>query len=145
MPNRSRRELLRLAGVGMLGGSASGWLQGLAAHAASDPNRRKSCILLWMSGGPSQIDTFDPKPGHPNGGEFKAIDTSVPGIRVCEHLPQLARQMEHVAIIPSMQTKEGDHQRAWKEGEPRESRLVFIGRELPEQTIRDGFERCITT
>jgi G3E family GTPase len=40
---------------------------------------------------------------------------------------------------------EGDHQRAWKEGEPRESRLVFIGRELPEQTIRDGFERCITT
>src|ERR1700737_1856387 len=40
---------------------------------------------------------------------------------------------------------EGDHQRAWKDGEPRESRLVFIGRELPEQTIRDGFERCITT
>ena len=40
---------------------------------------------------------------------------------------------------------EGDHQRAWKEGEPRQSRLVFIGRELPEQTIRDGFERCITT
>jgi G3E family GTPase len=40
---------------------------------------------------------------------------------------------------------EGDHQRPWKEGEPRESRLVFIGRELPEQTIRDGFERCITT
>jgi len=40
---------------------------------------------------------------------------------------------------------EGDHQRAWKEGEPRESRLVFIGRELPEQTIRDGFESCITT
>jgi G3E family GTPase len=40
---------------------------------------------------------------------------------------------------------EGDHQRAWREGEPRESRLVFIGRELPEQTIRDGFERCITT
>jgi G3E family GTPase len=40
---------------------------------------------------------------------------------------------------------EGDHQRAWKDGEPRESRLVFIGRELPEQMIRDGFERCITT
>jgi len=40
---------------------------------------------------------------------------------------------------------EGDHQRAWKDGEPRESRLIFIGRELPEQTIRDGFERCITT
>ena len=40
---------------------------------------------------------------------------------------------------------EGDHQRKWKEGEPRESRLVFIGRELPEQIIRDGFESCITS
>ena len=40
---------------------------------------------------------------------------------------------------------EGDHQRKWKDGEPRESRLVFIGRELPEQTIRDGFERCFAS
>jgi hypothetical protein len=52
------------------------------------------------------------KPEHANGGEFKPIDTSVPGLRISEHLPQLARQMEHVAIIPSMQSKEGDHLRA---------------------------------
>jgi uncharacterized protein (DUF1501 family) len=65
-----------------------------------------------MSGGPSQTDTFDLKPGHPNGGPFKEIDTSVPGIRISEHLPQLAKQMEHMALIRSMRTKEGDHERA---------------------------------
>jgi hypothetical protein len=65
-----------------------------------------------MTGGPSQIDTFDPKPGHTNGGEFKAIETAVPGIRISEHLPRLARQMKDIAIIRSMSTKEGDHGRA---------------------------------
>jgi hypothetical protein len=108
----TRRDWMRLAALGLGGHSLSGWLPALAEDSLRSPERKRSCILLWMPGGPSQIDTFDPKPGHPNGGEFKAIDTSIPGIRVCEHLPQLARQMEHVAIIPSMQTKEGDHQRA---------------------------------
>ena len=65
-----------------------------------------------MTGGPSQIDTFDPKPGHANGGEFKAIETAVPGILISEHLPKLARQMKDIAIIRSMSTKEGDHGRA---------------------------------
>ena len=74
--------------------------------------RTRSCILLWMSGGPSQLDTFDPKPEHENGGEFKPIDTAVPGIQVCEHLPQVAQQMQDLAIIRSMSTKEGDHTRA---------------------------------
>jgi hypothetical protein len=112
MTSLSRRELLRLAGVGLLGGSASGWMQGLAAHAASDPNRRKSCILLWMSGGPSQIDTFDPKPGHENNGPGTPIETSVPGILFGEHLPLMARQAADLAIIRGMSTKEGDHGRA---------------------------------
>ena len=65
-----------------------------------------------MTGGPSQIDTFDLKPGHANGGPFKAIETSVPGITISEHLPKLARQMKHMAVIRSMSTKEGDHGRA---------------------------------
>ncbi len=73
----------------------------------ADPKRRKSCILLWMTGGPSQTDTFDPKPGHANGGQFKAIETAVPGIRISEHLPKLAKQMKDIAIIRSMSTKEG--------------------------------------
>jgi uncharacterized protein (DUF1501 family) len=109
----SRRDWLRLAAAGALGGSTSGWIETLAAQASADtPQRHKACILLWMSGGPSQTDTFDPKPGHANGGTFKAIETAVPGIRVSEHLPRLARQMKDIAIIRSMSTKEGDHGRA---------------------------------
>jgi len=96
----------------MLGGSMCRWFPALADEAAANPQRRRSCILLWMSGGPSQLDTFDPKPGHANGGEFKPIDTSVPGIQICEHLPKLAQRMEDIALIRSMSTKEGDHTRA---------------------------------
>ncbi|MDE2508741.1 MAG: DUF1501 domain-containing protein, partial [Planctomycetota bacterium] len=105
----SRRELLTLAAAGVAAGSTSGWFETLADVAAGDVARRKSCILLWMSGGPSQLDTFDLKPGHANGGEFKPIQTSLPEIRVSEHLPQVARQIEDLAIIRSMSTKEGDH------------------------------------
>jgi hypothetical protein len=108
----SRRQLLRLAATGVVGFSSSGWIEALAADAASNPTRRKACILLWMTGGPSQTDTFDPKPGHANGGEFKAIETAVPGIFISEHLPKLAKQMKEIAIIRSMSTKEGDHGRA---------------------------------
>ncbi len=108
----SRRQLMRLAAAGVVGFSSSGWIEALADDAGSNPRRRKSCILLWMSGGPSQTDTFDPKPGHANGGEFKAIETAVPGILISEHLPKLAKQMKDIAIIRSMSTKEGDHGRA---------------------------------
>lgn len=65
-----------------------------------------------MSGGPSQLETFDPKEGQPNGGPTKAIDTRVPGIRIAENLPKIAGIMEHLAVIRSMSTKEGDHTRA---------------------------------
>ncbi len=107
----SRREWLRLAGLG-IGCSMSGWLDVLAAQAATNPQRKRSCILLWMSGGPSQMDTFDLKPGQKTGGPFKAIDTNVPGIKISEHLPKLARQMDRLALVRSMSTKEGDHGRA---------------------------------
>jgi Protein of unknown function (DUF1501) len=108
----SRRQMLQLAAAGVVGFSASGWIETLAADAAADPKRRKSCILLWMTGGPSQTDTFDPKPGHPNGGEFKPVETAVPGIFISEHLPKIAKQMKEITIIRSMSTKEGDHGRA---------------------------------
>jgi hypothetical protein len=108
----TRRHWLRLAAAGLAGCSTSGWIEALADVAAGDPRRRRACILLWMTGGPSQLDTFDLKPGHANGGPFKPIETSVPGITISEHLPKLARQMEHLAVIRSMSTKEGDHGRA---------------------------------
>jgi hypothetical protein len=92
--------------------SMSGWLPRLAAQAANDPRRRRSCILLWMAGGPAQTDTFDPKPGHANGGPFATIATRTPGIRLAEHLPGVARAMNDLAVIRSMRTREGDHGRA---------------------------------
>src|SRR5262245_29086905 len=72
----SRRAWLKLAAAGVVGTSTSGWLGALADDAAKNPQRRRSCILLWMSGGPSQLDTFDLKPGHANGGPFQPIATS---------------------------------------------------------------------
>lgn len=114
MNHISRRDLLRLASLGVAGSSMSGWLKTLADQTAANPKskRKRSCILLWMSGGPSQLDTVDPKTGHENSGEFKPIDSSVPGIQISEHLPTVAKQMEHLCPIRSMKTKEGDHTRA---------------------------------
>jgi hypothetical protein len=126
--------------------AASGWFSQLAAQTAANPQRRRSCILLWMSGGPSQTDTFDPKPGHANGGPFSAIETNVAGIRIGQHLPQMAQQMNRLAIIRSMQTREGDHGRAsyhlrtgYRPQPPIEfpvlGSLVAKERELPEALL----------
>src|SRR6478752_6930449 len=104
-PSLSRRDWLRLCAAGTFGHSASHWFPGFATAAAKDANRRRACILLWMTGGPSQLDTFDPKPGHDNGGPFQAIDTSVQGIRISEHLPRLAQLMQFMVPIRSMSTK----------------------------------------
>src|SRR5215467_7764883 len=108
----SRRGWLRRAALGVSGVSLSGWLGGLAAQAAAAPQRRRSCILLWMTGGPSQMDTFDLKPGHSNGGPFKEIQTSAPGLRISEHLPKVAKFGDKMAVVRSMSTKEADHGRA---------------------------------
>jgi hypothetical protein len=108
----SRRDYLKLAAAGVVGWSSSGWLQALADQGANHPQRKRSCILLWMNGGPSQMDTFDLKPDHENGGAFRPIATSVPGIRISEHLPRLARTAQDLAIIRSMSSREADHGRA---------------------------------
>jgi hypothetical protein len=112
MTSLTRREWLKLSAAGVVSYSLSGWLGNLANAAAANPQRKRSCILLWMNGGPSQMDTFDLKPGHANGGPFKEIQTSVPGIRISEHLPKVAQHMERMAVIRSMSTKEADHGRA---------------------------------
>jgi hypothetical protein len=106
-----RRRMLKAMACGACGVSVSGWLPTLAQAVAADPRRRRHCILLWMAGGPAQTDTFDMKPGHENGGEFKEIATNVPGVRFSEHLPQLAKHADKLAIIRSLTTKEGDHER----------------------------------
>lgn len=111
-PQLSRRDWLRLSAAGVVSYSLSGWLETMARAAANDPQRKRACILLWMNGGPSQMDTFDLKPKHANGGTFKEVATSVPGIHISEHLPKIAKFADKMAIIRSMQTKEADHTRA---------------------------------
>jgi uncharacterized protein (DUF1501 family) len=106
----SRRTLLR-QGVGACALPLSGWLPALAADTGDHPSRQRSCILLWLNGGPSTLDLWDPKPDHANGGPTKAIATSVPGLRFSQHLPRLAQQAQHLAVIRSMSTREGDHGR----------------------------------
>ena len=108
----TRRDWLQLSAAGVVSYSMSGWLETLAAAEATNPQRRRSCILLWMNGGPSQMDTFDLKPGHANGGPFKETATPVPGIKISEHLPKIAQYAKNMAIIRGMRTKEADHTRA---------------------------------
>lgn len=100
----SRRDWLRLSAAGVLSTGAAPWFHSLAAAGIQRP-RGKACILLWMDGGPSQQHTFDPK----EGGDFKAISTSVPGIQIVEQLPQLAQCMEEIALIRSMSTEINGH------------------------------------
>ena len=89
IPSLSRRDLFRVsAGLGL---AASGWMPAFAAGAAKNPQRKRSCILLWMNGGPATIDMWDLKPGQANGGPFQEIETTAPGLRICEHLPKLAQ------------------------------------------------------
>src|SRR5258708_6057197 len=112
MTQFSRRDLLKLSAAGALGGSSAPWFDALAAQAAESPSavaKGKSCILLWMSGGPAQTDTFDMKPGHANAGEFKPISTNVPGIEICEHLPKMAKVSDKLALLRSLSTGESDH------------------------------------
>lgn len=108
----SRRNLLRLSAAVTIGASQSSWLQGLAAGASATPQRNKSVIVLWLSGGPATIDMWDLKTGNENGGPYQGTDTNVAGIRISEHLPNLAKATDRLAIIRSMKTKEGDHGRA---------------------------------
>lgn len=107
-----RRDALKLLAAGVTGVSMSGWLNVLAKGVAQTGAKTKSCILLWMDGGPSHKDTFDLKPGTANGGTYKEIDTAVTGIKISEHFPKFAKLTNHAAILRGMSTAEGAHGRA---------------------------------
>jgi uncharacterized protein (DUF1501 family) len=106
----TRRDFIRMSLASAFGAAACPWLPSLAA--AADKKSTKACIVLWMSGGPSQTDTWDLKPGHKNGGPSKETATPIPGLRISEHLPKLAALAKHLGIIRSMSSKEGEHARA---------------------------------
>jgi Protein of unknown function (DUF1501) len=104
----SRRGLLK-AGVAGLGGLT---LPGLLHARASGEAKPKSVILLWMAGGPSQLDTLDPKPDRPpeNRGPFGVIRTKLPGVIVCEHLPKLASVLDRFTVIRSVDCRHSNHE-----------------------------------
>ena len=102
-----RRDFLRVGSLPFLGISLSQYLR-LTTLMAAGNAKAQSCILLWLTGGVSQVDTWDPKP---NSG-FKPISTNVPGIQISELLPRVARHMDKLAIIRSMHTEEIDHPEA---------------------------------
>jgi hypothetical protein len=108
----NRRSFLHTLTAATGAVSVSGWMAPFAHAASQDPNRKRSCILLWMNGGPATIDMWDLKPGHANGGPIKEISTNVPGIKIGEHLPTVAKFMDKMAILRGMSTREGDHERA---------------------------------
>ncbi len=105
-----RRDFLKL--VGAAGGAGLSLTDHVSLHADELRKQGMACILLWMGGGPSQLDTFDPKPGHANGGDVKAIATRTTGLQWSANLPQLAEQSDKLAVFRSLTTKEGNHQRA---------------------------------
>src|SRR5437762_233668 len=108
----SRRSFLgSLTALGTAAGANMTALHALGAPDVAKELRRnqKACILLWLAGGPSQLETFDPKPGTVTGGPFQAIQTSVPGIHISELMPKLARQMKNTCIIRSLNTRNADH------------------------------------
>jgi len=120
-PDHTTRRRFLSASLGASLGAylAGGWGHLLAQEPSAVPQgavpgggRAKRCVVLWMSGGMSQTDTFDPKPGSKSAGPLKAIRTAAKGLELSELLPRLAEQARAVSLIRSMATREGAHERA---------------------------------
>ena len=107
----SRRTFLRSVAAGAAG-LGFGFKDTMTLHAEELRKRGMACILMFMRGGPSQFETFDPKPGTSVGGPTKAIDTAVSGIQIAENWPNVAKAMKDIALVRSMTNREGEHQRA---------------------------------
>jgi uncharacterized protein (DUF1501 family) len=108
----SRRSFLGgvAAGVGLATGFSGLTLPAVSAELA---RKRKQVLVVWLAGGASQLETWDPKPGTVTGGPFRSIETSVPGVRISELLPRTARQMHRMALLRSINTKENDHAKGY--------------------------------
>jgi hypothetical protein len=118
VPAFGRRDFLgySMTGLAAVGASPLAALgqQGTVAEPKKDAKSKKcsTVIRIWLPGAPSQIETFDPKPGRPTGGKAKAIDTAVKGIVVSEYMPQTAKQMKNICLLRSMTFNELAHERA---------------------------------
>ncbi len=106
----SRRRVLG-AMTGAAAGVGLGGLGGLLEPAVAEELKRndKQVLMVWLDGGMSQLESWDPKPDTPYGGPFRAIPTSVPGIHVSELMPRIAQQMHNLAVVRSMKTEDPNH------------------------------------
>ena len=100
----TRRELLRIGGLGLGGLSLPGLLKHAIAESSGGTAKAKHCILMLLNGGQAQQDTFDMKPDAPEGirGPYQPISTAVPGLQICEKLPKLAQLTDRMTIVRSM-------------------------------------------
>jgi uncharacterized protein (DUF1501 family) len=108
----SRRSFLRTVAAGGAGLGVLGWKDAVALQAQELRRQGRACILLFMRGGPSQFETFDPKPGAATGGPTRAIETAARGVQIADSWPNVARAMNDIALIRSLTNREGEHQRA---------------------------------
>ena len=104
-----RRQFLHLGGTAL---AAARFIGGIETHADELKKRHRACILIWLGGGASQMETWDPKPGTPNGGQTKALSTATSGIQIADLWPKTAALMNNIALIRSITSKEGEHGRA---------------------------------
>ncbi|MFN7845236.1 MAG: DUF1501 domain-containing protein [Pirellula sp.] len=118
LKHMERRRFLG-RGAGLVAGAIGGWTaiaEQLAMSSSSksrvDETRPKNLIFLWLQGGPSQLETFDPHPGKKIGGSIKGVDASLKGLQISDLLPQTAEVMHLATLVRSMTSKEGDHERA---------------------------------
>src|SRR5262245_36621639 len=113
----SRRKFLTVGSLGFLGLTLKDYLAAAATPSAGKA-KAKAVILFWLEGGPSHVDTFDPKANS----SFKPISTNVAGIQISELLPKLARRMDRLALVRSMHTRGNDH--------PQATHYVITGHEI---------------
>jgi hypothetical protein len=135
---RSRRNFLKAGMLGMAGLTLPDLLRCRAAAAASGRplSNGKSVLLLWMTGGPSHLDTWDPKPEQPsdNRGPFGSIPTRLPGVRICEHLPKMAGMLDRFTLVRSLDARGSNHEpnTVFQTGNPlAESRTNPVARQYP--------------
>jgi hypothetical protein len=109
--NLSRRDLLKTGALAATGALLPRSFRSVFAAPGGSTASAKSMIVLWMAGGPATIDLWDPKPGRPNAGPVRAIDTPVPAIQLSEYLPRTAQRVKDFAIVRSLRTTQADHDR----------------------------------
>ncbi len=100
----SRRRML-----GLMGGAAGMGALGGGAFAETLRRKERQVLMIWLDGGMSQLESWDPKPGTVHGGPFRAIPTSVPGVQISELMPHTAKRMHKLAVVRSMSTKDNSH------------------------------------